>query len=121
MAGVGWSAVVLGLSALASQAAAQSADTFLNVTVRDSRGHVIRGLEAPDFAVTEDGVATTVRGVRFMDSGKDPVHVALLFDRMAGEPARLSRDAALDLLSTAGANIDFSIWLVEQKLEALQP
>ena len=61
-----------------------------------------------------------MRGVHFVDSGKDPIHLTLLFDRMAGEPARLSRDAALDLLSTAGANVEVSVWLVDQKLVSLQ-
>src|SRR3954453_15438771 len=104
MQGVGWSAVVLVFSAILPNAPAQPAEPSLNVTVRDSRGHVIRGLEAPDFAVTEDGAPATVRGVRFVESGKDPVHITVLFDHMAGEPARLSRDAALELLNAAGAH-----------------
>src|SRR5436190_15920023 len=120
MVGVVRSAVVLICSAFLSQAAAQPAEPSLNVTVRDSRGRVIRGLEAPDFAITEDGAPASVRSLRFVESGKDPVHVTLLFDRMAGEPARLSRDAALELLSAAGAHVEFTLWAVDQKLTSLQ-
>src|SRR4051812_45758457 len=119
MHGVGWSAVVLSLS-LVSQVAAQSSEPSLNVTVRDSRGRVVRGLEAPDFAVTEDGAPARLRAVRFVEGGKDPVHVTLLFDHLAGEPARLSRDAALDLLGAAGANVEFSLWTVNEKLASVQ-
>src|SRR5215471_12331549 len=119
MVGVGWSAVFLGFSVLLSTAAAQSPDLFLNVTVRDNRGRVMRGLEAPDFAVTVDGAPASVRNARFVETGKDPIHLTLLFDHMSGEPARLSRGAALDLLSAAGPNVDFSIWFVDQKLESL--
>ena len=62
---------------------------------------------------------TQVKGPKTRDSaqgtlqfsGKDPVHVTLLFERMAGEPARLSRDAALALLSAAGAHVEFSLWV----------
>ena len=96
-------------------------ESSLNVTVRDSRGHIVRGLEAPDFSVSQDGAAAQVSGAHFIEAGKDPIHVTLLFDRMRGEPSRISRAAAMDLLAAGGANVEFSVWLVDQQLMALQP
>jgi hypothetical protein len=45
MPGVGWFPVSLVLLASVLPAAAQATDPYLNVTVRDSRGRIVRGLE----------------------------------------------------------------------------
>jgi hypothetical protein len=121
MIGVGWVAAFLGFLASILPALAQTAGPVLNVTVRDNRGRIVRGLEAPDFFVSEDGTDANVRSAHFVEGGKEAVHLTLLFDRMRGEPARLSRAAAMDLLGAAGSNLEFAVWLVDQKLTALLP
>src|SRR4051794_17979262 len=74
-------------------------DPHLNVVVRDNRGRLVRDLEPADFTVTEEGAAAAVRAARLVDATKEPVHLTLLFDRMRGEPARLAKEAALEVLS----------------------
>jgi len=93
----------------------------LNVVVRDARGRIVRNLASSDFSITEDGTAAAVNSAKFMDARKGgPVRLTLIFDRMHGESARLSRMSAQALVSLADANARFSVWAIDRKLLLLQ-
>lgn len=93
----------------------------MDVVVRDGRGRNIRDLEPADFSVAEDDVSARVSSVRFGDGTREPVHVTLVFDRMRGEAARISRDAALSLVAAASAQVSFSVWAIDQTPLPLRP
>jgi len=93
----------------------------LNVVVRDARGRIVRNLASSDFSITEDGTAAAVSSAKFVDARKGgPVRLTLIFDRMRGESARLSRISAQALVSLADANARFSVWAIDRKLLLLQ-
>src|ERR1017187_7930589 len=95
--------------------------TRLKAVVRDAKGRIVRNLEAPDFSVAEDGTAAPVLSAKFIDAKSGgPVRLTLIFDRMRGEPARLSREAAAVLLSLAGEDVRFSVWVIDRKLLLLR-
>ncbi|HEY1342904.1 MAG TPA: VWA domain-containing protein [Bryobacteraceae bacterium] len=119
-----WTLAMGVLSAVCVCAAADTSPSLsrevrLRVLVRDARGHAVRDLEQPDFSLSEDGTNAPVRAVKLVDSG--PVHLGLIFDRMRGEPARLSKEAAIALLNLAPAATEFTVWQVDQKLTIVQP
>ena len=95
--------------------------TRLKAVVRDAKGRIVRNLEAPDFSVAEDGTAAILLSAKFIDAKNGgPVRLTLIFDRMRGEPARLSREAAAALLSLAGPDVRFSVWAIDRKLMLLR-
>ncbi len=93
----------------------------LKAVVRDARNRIVRNLEARDFLVSEDGAAAPVLSAKLIDAGNGgPVRLTLIFDRMRGEPARLSREAAETTLSLAATDVRFSVWEIDRKLLLLQ-
>lgn len=50
----------------------------LNITVTDSGGHPVRGLDQKDFAIFEEGVPQTISS--FHEDSETPVSVGVLFD-----------------------------------------
>jgi VWFA-related protein len=105
----------------AAPAAPAPDGVHLDVVVRDGRGRNIRDLEPADFSVVEDGASARVSSVRFGDGTREPVRVTLVFDRMRGEAARISRDAALALVSAASAQVSFSVWVIDRSPIPLRP
>jgi VWFA-related protein len=93
----------------------------LHAIVRDSKGRIVRNLEAADFAVTENGAAVSVSDARFIRAGDGPIWLTLVFDRMRGEPARLARESAYALLSEAHPGARIAVWAVGQGLCPLAP
>src|SRR6476659_11074943 len=92
----------------------------LDVVVRDGRARILRNLEPADFAVRENGADGTIRSVQAADP-KQRRLVSLLFDHLSGEPARMARDAAFELLNAAGkANAWFGVFEADQTLRVRQ-
>src|SRR5579859_6984213 len=53
-------------------------DVTLYVSVTDSAGHPVSGLNQNDFTITEDGQPVTISG---FDGGAGPISTVLIFDR----------------------------------------
>src|SRR5947207_10802672 len=111
-------AIVGGLLVVCGALAAQV--RHLDVVVRDGHSRIVRDLEPADFAVQENGAVAAIRSVRAADPKQRHI-VSLLFDRLSGEPARLAREAAFELLNASGkANIWFGVFEADQTMRARQ-
>jgi VWFA-related protein len=98
-----------------------SAQVHLDVVVRDSHSRIVRNLEAADFSVRENGAEAAIRTVQPADP-KQKHLVSLLFDHLGGEPARLAREAAMELLNAAAkSNVAFGVFESDPALRARQP
>jgi VWFA-related protein len=71
------------------------------LTVADERGTPLKGLEAKNFRVQEDGRVARVKGVFPLDKGEEPLSVVLAIDRsgsMRGKPIKDALQAAKDFI-----------------------
>jgi VWFA-related protein len=92
----------------------------LDVVVRDGHSRILHNLEPADFAVRENDSDATIRGIKAADP-KQKHFVSLLFDRLSGEPARLAREAAFELLNaSAKSNVQFGIFEAGQTMRVRQ-
>jgi VWFA-related protein len=93
----------------------------LNVVVRDGRAHILHNLEPSDFSVVENGAGGTIRSVQPADP-KQKHLVALLFDPLSGEPGRLAREGAIELLNaSAKVKASFGVFVADASMWAPQP
>ena len=101
--------VIIGCLLLAGFARTEGAEEVrhLDVVVRDGRSRIVSNLETPDFSITENGRGAAVRTVKMADP-KQTHLLSLLFDNLSGEPARLARDAAFELVNAASKSIEMS-------------
>jgi VWFA-related protein len=99
---------------------AASAQVHLDVVVRDAHSRIARNLEPADFGVQENGADGSIRAVTPADP-KQKHLVSLLFDHLSGEPARLAREAALEMVSAgAKASACFGVFEAEPAMRARQ-
>lgn len=124
---------------------ATSNEVLLDVIVRDKKGKSLRDLETGSFHITDNGEPVKITHFRLVDRASeqadaakaaapgsaqvklDPLRqirlVTLVFDHLASMDSRnLSRQAALDLVKgDPEPNVYYSVFVVDQKLNALQP
>ena len=115
--------VIIGCLLLGGFARTEGADEVrhLDVVVRDGRSRIVSNLETPDFSITENGRAATVRGVKMADP-KQTHLLSLLFDNLSGEPARLARDAAFELVNAAAkSNVRIAVFEADPSMTVRQP
>lgn len=112
-------------------------EVLLDVIVRDKKGRPVKDLEAADFDVSDNGVKQKLLSVRLVEGAEaiaksagassklDPLRqirlVSLVFDKLGLEARRVSRTAALDILKQdLGQNVYYSVWVIDQRLSAVQ-
>ena len=113
-------------------------EVLLDVIARDKKGRPVKDLTAADFDVTDNGVKQKLLSVRLVSGAEaisksgegggklDPLRqirlVSLVFDKLGLEARRVSRTAALDILKQdLGQNVYYSVWVIDQRLSAVQP
>ena len=94
----------------------------MDVVARDRRGHIVRNLDAADFAIADGSAKLPVTGAKLVagSGGQQPRLISLVFQQMQGEPAEISRDAALALVAAGRGNVKFAVFLIDRKLSVLQ-
>ncbi|HEY8622799.1 MAG TPA: VWA domain-containing protein, partial [Casimicrobiaceae bacterium] len=112
-------------------------EVLLDVIVRDKKGRPMKDLQAADFDVSDNGVKQKLLSVRLVEGVEaisksggaptklDPLRqirlVSLVFDKLDLEARRVSRTAALDILKQdLGQNVYYSVWVIDQRLSAVQ-
>ena len=86
----------------------------IGVTVIDRKGHLVTGLTAEDFELTEDGRKQTVRYFAPGEGraeGAPEMHLGLLLDvsESMGEDVKFTRTAAIKFLNTLTTAVDVTI------------
>lgn len=113
-------------------------EVLLDVIVRDKKGRPVKDLAASDFDVSDNGAKQKLLSVRLVEGAEainkggggtptklDPLRqirlVSLVFDKLGLEARRVSRTAALDILKQdLGQNVYYSVWVIDQRLSAVQ-
>ncbi len=112
-------------------------EVLLDVVVRDKKGKPVKDLQPGDFEVTDNGQRQKILSMRLVEgvdggakanaggTALDPLRqirlVSLVFDKLGLEARRVSRTAALDILKQdLGQNVYYSVWVIDQRLSAVQ-
>ena len=114
-------------------------EVMVDVVVRDKKGRAITDLSQTDFSVFDNGQKQTIKSFRLVQGTApraepgaktpktklDPMRqvrlVTFIFDRTDLNGRRLSRQAALDMLSEEfEQNVYMAVFSLDQKLEVLQ-
>ena len=106
----------------------------VDVVVRDKKGAILRGLEAPSFEVYEDGVRQELEGSDFVESGlpvaappvegaraRTPTVVAIAFDRLSPGARRFAHQAVLDYIERSSPGSWVGLFSIDRDLRTLQP
>lgn len=108
----GGAALALLFAATLAAAPAQDAEKSIFVSVIDSAGRVVRGLEAADFAIREDGEDREILSAKI---STEPLQIALLADTTGGaarhvQPLRNALKTFVDATIAAHPNSQISLW-----------
>lgn len=115
-------------------------EVSIDLIVRDKNGRPIRDLRPEEVHITDDGAPSAIKTLRLIRRGQssgaeqnktsrgvtDPLRefrlVSLLFDRQNSFSARLAREAASELIKSAGSSPDvyFSVWQIRDDIRLLQ-
>jgi VWFA-related protein len=94
----------------------------VDVVARDRRGRILRTLDTSDFNIADGAAKLNVVAAKLASSDvATPRLVSLIFQKMSGESADISRQAAITLVAAARGNVNFAVFLIDAKLSVLQP
>jgi VWFA-related protein len=118
-------------SGAAADVKTPSAESSVDLIVRDRHGRPVRDLEPADLHITEDGAPVTVTKLelrKLKEStdarlvGANTRYVSLVVDELGDSADQVARDVLSQMLKQLGGdNVYFSVWRVRDRVELLQP
>jgi VWFA-related protein len=94
----------------------------LDIIARDSKGRVVRDLQAEDLRVFDEGVPVRLTSLRLNDANqsKETRLVTLLFAALPSDGARLAREAATEMVRAAGDDVDFAVFVLTPRMRLVE-